>query len=422
MPVLSNAMLFCTGPYEIPHVCVRGKVAYTNNPPCGAMRGFGALQGNFCAEMQMAHLAEALGIDPVELRARNLVTPAARLPNGGLLPDGAEGAGRCLETAALASGWQKSPAGWQRQGNTAPQKPGSKPAEQRHGRSFTCGWKNVGLGGGVPDLAETLIELRGDSAIEQVFIRNAAADVGQGVQNLTAQIAAHILDVPLEIIRFSGADTAQAPNSGTASASRLTVMVGNATLQAARQALLAWQHEERPAIGRGIYSAPDTSPLDRTAPNQYTHFSLGYTAAAVDVEVDTRTGEVRVQSIVSALDAGKAINPRQVEGQTYGGIVMALGWTLTEKLVIEQGRLVSNNFATYLMPTLLDTPTEMRCMIVETPDPHGPFGARGIGELPMLTIAPAVLSAIHDATGIWLDHTPVTGEDVWKALTMRVNI
>ncbi|MFM8321428.1 MAG: xanthine dehydrogenase family protein molybdopterin-binding subunit [Chloroflexota bacterium] len=422
MPVLANAMLFCTGPYEIPHVAVHGQVVYTHNPPCGAMRGFGALQGNFCAEMQLAHLAETLGIDPVELRARNLVTPAGRLPNGGLLPRGAEGAQRCLEAAAQAGGWRCEQAGWQSSTPLAAAAHNQSWVEQHPGRGFACGWKNVGLGGGVPDSAETLIELHGGGAIEQVLIRNAAADVGQGVQNLTAQIAAHILGVSPEIVRFSGADTAQAPNSGTASASRLTVMVGNATLQAARAALQAWQHEERPARGRGVYLAPETQALDRTGPDQHTHYSLGYTAAAVTVDVDPLTGQICVRSILSALDAGKAINPVEVEGQTFGGIIMALGWTLTEKLVIDQGRLVSNDFSTYLMPTSVDTPPEMRCIIIETPDPHGPFGARGIGELPMLAIAPAILSAVHDATGVWLNHTPVFGEDFWHTLHNRETV
>lgn len=406
MPVLSNAMLFCTGPYDIPNVSVRGRVVYTNNPPCGAMRGFGALQGNFCAEMQIAHMAEALKMDPVTLRALNLVGPGSRLPNGGLLPPGIEGARRCLEAAAPA--FQAAEAGPERRDSTL-----------LRGRGFACGWKNVGLGGGVPDAGRTIVELHGGRSIERVLIRNAAADVGQGVQNLTAQIAAHILNVPVSIVEFSGADTAAAPDSGTASASRLTVMVGNATLHAAHQALNAWQQEDRPAIGRGEYLAPETQPLDQTAPDKHTHYSLGYTAASVQVEIDSLTGEVRVLDIASALDAGKAINPTQVEGQTHGGIIMALGWTLTEKLVVERGILTSNDFSTYLIPTFADRPLRLRCTIVETPDAHGPFGARGIGELPMLTIAPAILSAIHDATGVWINHTPVFSEDIWKALRKK---
>lgn len=406
MPVLANAMLFCTGPYEIPHVAVHGRAVYTNNPPCGAMRGFGALQANFCAEMQMNRLAEALGMDPVELRRRNLIRADSRLPNSGRLPEGVEGLEKCLEAAAHESRWGAA-------GLQQIEAPGS---HKRRGRGFACGWKNVGLGGGVPDAAETVIELHGKEQIERVLIRNAAADVGQGVQNVMAQIAAHVLHVPLHKIEFSGADTAQAPQTGTASASRLTVMVGNATLKAAQQALNAWQAEERPAIGRGIYQAPETHAIDRTGAEQFTHFSLGYTAACAEVEVDLDTGAVQVLSFVSALDAGRAINPQQVQGQTYGGIVMALGWTLTEKLIVQEGHLVSSDFASYLVPTSLDVPPNMRCIIVETPDPHGPFGARGIGELPMLTVAPAVLSAIHQASGVWLNSVPVFGEDILNAL------
>lgn len=414
MPVLSNAMLFCTGPYDIPHVAVHGRVVYTNNPPCGAMRGFGALQGNFCAEMQLAHLAEALNMDPVALRERNLVRDGSRLPNGGLLPAGVEGAQRCLQAARKA--WQPGAATPRHKSQISHPAPPAESNRWLRGQGFACGWKNVGLGGGVPDAARTIIELHGGRSIERVLIRSAAADVGQGVQNLTAQIAAHILDVPLSAIEFSGSDTALAPDTGTSSASRLTVMVGNATLHAARQALQSWRQEDRPAFGRGEYHAPETRPLDHAGSGDRTHYSLGYTAASVQVEVDAQTGEVRVLEILSALDAGKAINPVQVEGQTYGGILMALGWTLTERLVVERGLLLSGDFSTYLMPTFADTPTRMRCIVIETPDGHGPFGARGIGELPMLTIAPAIVSAIHAATGVWLNHTPVFSEDIWKAL------
>lgn len=406
MPVLANATLFCTGPYEIPHVAVRGQAVYTNNPPCGAMRGFGALQGNFCAEMQINRLAEALEMDPVELRRRNLLQPDSRLPNGGRLPSGVAGLHQCLEAAAGEAGW----------GLPRPDPSLTPASRKRRGRGFACGWKNVGLGGGVPDSAETVIELHGRDQIEQVLIRNAAADVGQGVQMVMAQIAAHVLHVPLSCITFSGSDTAQAPQTGTASASRLTVMVGNATLKAAQQALTAWEAEERPALGRGLYHAPDTRPSDQTGPDDQTHFSLGYTAACAEVEVDQETGAVQVLSFISALDAGRAINPQQVQGQTFGGIVMALGWTLTERLLIQEGQLLSSDFASYLVPTSLDTPPDLRCIIIETPDPHGPFGARGIGELPMLTVAPAVLSAIRQATGAWLSEIPALGEDILNAM------
>lgn len=410
MPVLANAMLFCTGPYHIPNVEITGRVVYTNNPPSGAMRGFGALQANFCAEMQMARLAEALHMDPVQLRAMNLVHEASTLPNGAALPEGMIGAGQTLTWAARA-------AGWRRQGDDqrTPEYEANN-GHRRRGRGFAAGWKNVGLGGGVPDHAEAIVELHGGSDIEQVIVRNAAAEVGQGVQTVLAQIVAEVVGMPLDRIRIIGSDTCTSPPSGTASASRLTLMAGNATRQAALHALDVWhQREERPAIGHGRYDAPDTQPVDATLPGRWTHYSLGYTAGSAEVEIDLETGQVTVLSFVSALDAGRAINPQQVQGQTRGGITQAMGWTLSEKLQVRDGHLLTRDFSTYLIPTILDMPSDIQCIIVETADPHGPFGARGIGELPMLTVAPAILDAIHDATGIWLDHVPVLAEDIWRA-------
>lgn len=412
MAVLANAMLFSTGPYVIPHVSVSGQVVYTNNLPCGAMRGFGALQGNFCAEMLMARLAARLGLDPVALRAANLVGPGATLPNGSALPAGVVGAHETLERAAHAAGWT-----WH-DGDRTVARPGPAAGAGRmaRGRGFACGWKNVGLGAGVPDLAQTVVELHGATDIERAVVRNAAADVGQGVQTVIVQVVAEVLGLPMERIEVIGADTGQSPQTGTASASRLTVMVGNATIRAAQEALARWRAEERPAIGRGRYEAPETHPLENTPPAGQTHYSLGYTAGCAEVSVDLDTGQVRLESFVSALDAGQAINPDQVEGQTHGSITQAIGWTLSEKLVLEEGRLLTPDLATYLVPTTLDVPPRMQCIIVENPDPHGPFGARGIGELPMLTVAPAILAAIHDATGVWLDRVPALSEDVWRAL------
>lgn len=417
IPVLANAMLFSTGPYRIPNVCVSGKVVYTHNLPCGAMRGFGALQGNFCAEMQMTHLADALGMDPVELRARNLVTQDDSLPNGARLPEGAMAAELCLQEAASASGWKRieSPHTGTWHAPVRREAPGSR---RVHGIGFACGWKNVGLGAGVPDAAETVIELYGGAQIENVLIRNASADVGQGVQTVMAQIAASVLQVRIEQIHFAGSDTLNSPPSGTSSASRLTLMVGNSVLLAAQDALRAWRdREERPAIGRGVYEAFPTHPQHATPPGELTHYSLGYTAGCAKVEVDLDTGQVTLLSYTSALDAGKAINPCQVEGQTHGGLTQAIGWTLTENLVQREGRLLSNDLTTYLIPTSVDIPKRIKVILLETADPMGPFGARGIGELPMLTVAPAILAAIRDACGAWLDQVPALAEDVWRKLS-----
>jgi len=410
MPVLSNAVLFATGPYEIPNTSLHGRVVYTNNIPCGAMRGFGALQGNLCAEMQINKLAEALGMDPVELRARNLISQEGRLPNGSPLPNGAQGALLSLQKTAKESGWTHTAAGWQ-----APP-PIVQQGRKARGLGFAAGWKNAGLGGGTPDSCEAVIELHGDRQIEKARLHFAGADVGQGTQSAMLQVAADALGLQMNQIELIGADTALSPQAGTSSGSRMTMMAGNAILLAAADALRAWHNEERPAVGRGHYDAPATTPPDKPAPGTQTHYSLGYTAGCAEVEVDLDTGAVKLLSFTSTLDAGKAVNPQQVEGQAHGGLTQAIGWALMEKFVQEDGLVKTPDFTTYLLPTVQDVPQNMRIFLVETPDEHGPFGARGIGELPMLAAAPAILAAIHNATGAWVNHVPARAEDVWQAL------
>jgi CO/xanthine dehydrogenase Mo-binding subunit len=411
MPVLSNAVLFSTGPYNIPNMLLHGMVVYTNNIPSGAMRGFGALQGNFCAEMQMNKLAVALGIDPVELRARNLITQDGCLPNGSPLPKGAEGALLTLLQAAKASGWKLSPGGWKRAEEYE-----TNSGRRVRGIGFACGWKNNGLGCGTHDASEVIIELHGNSRIDKVVLHSAGAEVGQGTLTAMTQIAADAIGVLPRQVVIVGADTAKSPPSGTASASRLTMMAGNAVLKAAGIAMQAWENEERPAVGHAHYDAPQTTPLEGLQPGTRTHYSLGFTAGCAEVEVDLDTGEINLLHYTSALDAGKAVNPQQVEGQALGGLTQAIGWTLMEKFIQEEGLVKTSEFSTYLIPTTLDMPESMNILVVETPDEHGPFGARGVGELPMLTPAPAILAAVYDAAGVWLDHVPSRAEDVWKEM------
>jgi CO/xanthine dehydrogenase Mo-binding subunit len=414
MPVLSNAVLFSTGPYSIPNTSLHGKVVYTNNVPAGAMRGFGALQGNFCAEMQMNKLADALGSDPVELRLRNLITQDGQLPNSSPLPKGAQGALLTLQKVAEAAGWKQTQQGWQ-----PPEKNGSNNGRRVRGLGFACGWKNNGLGCGTPDACEVILECFGAEQIEKAVLHAAGAEVGQGTRTVMTQIAADALGLLPGQIEIIGSDTTLCPPAGTSSASRMTMMAGNAVLKAARAALEAWKNEERPAVGFGHYDAPLTTPISERKPGLRTHYSLGYTAGCAEVEVDLDTGEINLLSFISALDAGKAVNPQQVEGQAHGGLTQAIGWTLMEKFIQENGRLKTKDFATYLMPTILDGPENMHVILVETPDEHGPYGARGIGELPMLTAAPAILAAVYDAARVWVDRVPARAEDVWEQLRRK---
>jgi CO/xanthine dehydrogenase Mo-binding subunit len=205
-------------------------------------------------------------------------------------------------------------------------------------------------------------------------------------------------------------------NPGSASASRLTFMAGNAIRGAAVEALERWNAEERPAVAEFKYLAPPTTPLDHDTGHSTPNFAYAFAAQVVEVEVDTDTGQVRVLRVVSADDVGKAINPDQVVGQIEGAVVQAHGYAVTEDYRSKDGRVLTDMFSTYLLPTILDIPEQVESVIIENPDPNGPWGARGVGEPPLLPYAPALAAAIHDATGVWIDEFPFTPERVLRAL------
>jgi CO/xanthine dehydrogenase Mo-binding subunit len=230
------------------------------------------------------------------------------------------------------------------------------------------------------------------------------------------QMAAHVLGVPESIVEIKTSDSAAQGNSGSASASRLTFMAGNSMKGAAEAALEKWQNEERPAIAEYKYLAPRTTPFDHDTGYSMPNFAYAYVAQAAEVEVDTETGHVRVIRLVSANDVGKAINPEQVVGQIEGAVVQAHGYAVLEDYKTKDGRVLTDQLSTYLIPTILDIPVSVESVIVEVPDPNGPWGARGLGELPLLPVAPAIAAAIHDATGVWIDEFPFTPERVLRAL------
>ena len=225
-------------------------------------------------------------------------------------------------------------------------------------------------------------------------------------------MAAESLGIPLEKIHLVASDTAQAENSGSTSASRLTFMAGNSILGAAKEALVKWHDEERPAYGEYVYYPPKTTPLDRETGKSEPNFAYGYVAEAVDLEVDTETGQVWLKKVICADDVGRAINPEQVEGQIEGSVVQAAGYGILENFIQAGGQVLTDTFSTYLIPTVLDIPDRVESIILEVADPIGPFGARGMGEMPFLPLVPAVTAGIHSATGKWLDRFPYTPERV----------
>ncbi len=424
--VLGNTTLTCTGPYEIPHVAVDTHAVYTNNVPGAAFRGFGGPQGHFAAESQMDKLAEALGMDPVEIRLKNVLTDEKLLSTGTPIPGGV-GLTETIIAAAKAAGWTQDEAGHWRRPQIAmskrqktgdalsPNLPTTNLPVYR-GIGFACGFKNVGFSLGYQENSYARIELRGGNEIAEAIVYFAGADCGQGNHTVVAQMAAEALGVPIARIKLITSDTAQMSSSGSASASRLTYMAGNAVKGAAEKALAAWHNEDRPAIGEHVYLAPKTTPLDPQTGYGKPNFAYGYVAQVAFVAVDTETGQVMVERFVCADDVGKAINPQQVIGQIEGGVVQALGYAVLENWQTQQGHVLTDKLSTYLIPTVLDVPKQLDAIIVEVPDPNGPFGARGMGEMPYLPVAAAVCAAVYNAIGVRFDEFPLTPERVWRGL------
>ena len=409
--VLGNATLLCTGPYKIPNVRVDSRAIYTNNIPNGAFRGFGGPQAAFSAESQMDKLAEALHIDPVELRLRNLIGEGDLLSVGTPLPKGVT-IKEVVETCAQEAGWTHSTeAGWQK-----PKGTNSRSGNLAHGLGFACGYKNVGFSFGAPENCWAVIELYGASEIEKVVLRHAGAEVGQGSHTAFVIMAAKALNVSPEKIQLIASDTAETLNSGSVSASRMTFMGGNAIRGAAAEALKKWNNEERPAIATYQYWPPKTTPYDPETGRSEPNFAYGYVAEAVESEIDIETGEIRLSNVICVNDVGTAINRQQVEGQIEGAVVQSTGYALLENFIQKNGHTFTSKFSTYLIPTVLDVPDKVESIILEIPDPIGPFGARGMGEMPYLPFVPAVTSSIYDALGIRFDEFPLTAERVSNAI------
>jgi len=399
--VLGNSTITSTGPYFIPNVKTDVYGVYTNNLPGAAFRGFGAPQALYMAELQMDKLAEKLEMDPVEFRLKNALRDGLTLGVGTPAP-GPVSIPEVIQAAADKFDWQ----------NYKKRKDG----HLVRGRGFAAGFKNVGFSFGYQENCWARVELHGAATIEQAVLLHAAAEVGQGTHTVMTQMAAEALGLPIEKVTLVTSDSAIMGNPGSVSASRMTFMSGNAIRGAAKAALKKWVSEERPAIGEYKYLAPPTTPFDKETGHSMPNFSYAYAAQAAEVEVDTETGHVRVLRIVAADDLGKAINPDLVVGQIEGGVVQAQGYALLEDYKARDGYVLTDQLSTYLIPTVLDVPEKVETVILEVPDPNGPWGARGVGELPFLPTAAAIAAAVHDATGVWFDTFPLTPERVLRGM------
>ncbi|MFM8425211.1 MAG: xanthine dehydrogenase family protein molybdopterin-binding subunit, partial [Chloroflexota bacterium] len=401
--VLGNATITSTGPYAVPNVKTDVYGVYTNNIPGAAFRGFGAPQALFMAESQMNKLAEKLGMDPVEFRLKNALRDGDTLGVGTPAPTPVSIV-ECIEAARNSFNWKKQKVSKSKKQGTILKGRGS------------AGFKNVGFSFGYKENCWAKVEIHGNGSIERVILHHAGAEVGQGFQTVMVQMAAHVIGVPTNIVEMRTSDSALQGNPGSASASRLTFMAGNSVKGAAEAALAKWDAEERPAIAEFSYFAPPTTPMDKETGYSMPNFQYAYVAQAVDIEIDSETGHLRVKRIISADDVGTAINPDLVVAQIEGAIVQAHGYAVMEEFKTKDGRVMTDQLSTYLLPTIWDIPEKVESVLVEVPDPNGPWGARGMGELPYLPVAAAIAAAIHDATGVWINEFPFTPERVLRAL------
>jgi xanthine dehydrogenase D subunit len=438
--VTANAACFSAGPYRVPHAHVEALGVRTNNPPCGAMRGFGAVQVAFAHEAQMDKLAAACGVDPIELRLTNALAPGDELLTGqritGTLPV-AEVIRNCAQLPLpppAADDVLARPGG---AGAT------SDPVDVRRGAGFAVGFKNLMYAEGYDDSSVAKCHLLDGVAT----VTCAAAEVGQGFVTLVQQFARTILGVDEAVV--APADTSIG-SAGSTSASRQTMMSGGAVEQACRAvrsqllARVAHEHRVSPreldivdgrvrtldgAVGVDVVdvavvdAAPGvefaateefhhqvTSPLDPDGQG-HAHVSFACAAHRAVVDVDPELGLVRVVHLATAQDVGKVLNPLQVAGQIEGGIAQGVGLAVMEELVIDGGVIRNPSFTDYLIPTALDAPT-VDFVCIEEPEPGAPFGAKGVGEPPTISSTPAVVAAIRAATGRPLTRVPVRPDDI----------
>ena len=426
IPVLNNAVSFMAGPYCIPNAKIDGYTVYTNNAVTMAMRGFGATQPPVAYEQQVDRLAQALGMDPVEFRLKNLLEPGSETVLGNRMPPGT-GIKETLLQAARAAGWREEAGRWIRPDLGTPSAP-----YKRRGIGIACAYKNVGYSFGFDDRSTAEVELSLDESgrIVRVNVAIGAAEVGQGVHTALRQIAAEALQVDPDRVRIALVDTSRVPDAGSSSASRHVYTSGNAVLGACRLAYERWQKALREETGERTVRAAytfhgrdlrPTTPYDPLTGQCEPHISYSFGTQIALVEVDIETGEVDLLKMWASTDVGRVINPPMVFGQVAGGVHMGVGYALTEHFIQEGGYVRTRRLSEYAIPTVLDMPRELVNVDVEVPDPTGPFGAKGLGETPTLPTAPAILNAIADAVGVRITDPPATPERVWRALQGKLS-
>lgn len=436
--VITRAIVHSTGPYEIPNVRVKATMVYTNNPMAGAFRGFGVPQVSIAHEQQMDLLAEKLNMSSYDIRIINALRVGSytctmqKLENSIGIVETLERAKEKAEEVILNNEYNLS-------------------STKRRGVGIGCMWYGIG-NTGLPNPASAFLEMHKDGS---VTVMAGCADIGQGSNTVMCQIVAEALGVDYEEVNIISADTASTPDGGATSASRQTYISGNACKKAAEMAketllqvaeeLLSVSRDDiilknkrayaRDAednsvslqdilttcaakgmmvVGSGYFN-PNTTGLDADTMQGIPFSTYAFATHFIEVEVDIYTGEIKVLKVIAAHDVGKAINRKMVEGQIEGGCLMGMGLAIVENLQVENAKMKTLNFSNYLIYTAKDIP-EIYPIIVESEEKTGPFGAKGVGEPALIPVAPAILNAVRNATGVRFTEIPLTLERVVEGL------
>ncbi len=437
--VIANASCFSCGPYRVPNATVDGIVMYTNNPPCGAMRGFGSVQNCYAHEAQMDKLAAALKTDPVELRIRNALQTGDKLITGQVI-DGPVPVAELLRLVKERELPREA-------SNDLTSMPGGV-SNTTHGEGvkrgvgYAIGFKNIGYSEGFKDYSTARVRLFTKDGKARVEVYTAAAEVGQGLVTVQAQIAGTELGVNDVVVL--DADT-NVGSAGSSSASRQTYITGGAVKaasEAVRDRVIAMARAELRApsglhiendnvvTGTGKLVVPlatllgdevieetrefhprQTFPLDPETGQADAHMQYAFAAHRAVVDVDTELGLLKVVKLATAQDVGKAINPQAVEGQIEGGSAQGLGLAVMEEIQLKDGVIRNASFTDYLLPTILDMPP-VRMDVLELGDPHSPYGLKGVGEPPTISSGPAIAAAVRAATGRPITRVPIRPHDL----------
>lgn len=432
---LWRACVHVSGPYNIPHVDITGKLVYTNKVYQGSFRGFGNPQAQFAAERQMDELARKLGMDPVDFRLKNLLRPGDLSATSQPMPED-------TGIAFLVEKMKNMIGSFRRQNGEG----------YRYGYGFAVGWHGISTSRGVPDWGSATITVLRDGS---VIISSGIVEFGQGTHTAIKQVVAEVLGIPYEIVKIEGG-TSTAPDTGATHGSRGLTIGGSAALVAAgkirrrvvrvaaemleasphdieiadgkvtvkgvHNKLLEWKDVIAACYARGVdltasgYFFLRKGKFDESRGQGHAYSVYSFSAVLVEVRVDVETGKVEVTRVWPGAACGKIINPAIAMGQIHGSIVQSIGYSLMEQIAFEEGRLLNASFVDYLIPSATETPLIHEPVYHEDICPHGPFGAKGLAELALIPVPAAIANAVKDSVGIDVDSIPIKPEEILKHL------